>query len=116
MLKNEINPFLIVEISGTEKYIQFYNTNSGLQMDLPQIVLSESEIKKANNYFKKNSIQLIINEAIDPDTREIFTIKSWRKTYSASDSELVLEIAIGALFKIYGINEQSKLKFIRGWQ
>lgn len=116
MLTKTVDPFLIVEISGTKKYIQFYNDNPGLILDLPAITLSDSEIKLATVYFRKHGLKSMQIKATDVNSGNAFTLKGWRHTYNPGDLNKVVDIAIGALFEIYGISKTTPLTFTKGWE
>jgi hypothetical protein len=116
MLENSIDPFLILETADSKRYIQFFNEDPGLLIDLPQIALSETEIERAEDYFEKRGIPLTVKTARNPDTRKAFELLTWSKTFHPSEIDKVTEIAFGALFEIYGISENTPLSFVRGWE
>lgn len=116
MITHTVDPFLIIEIKGSEKYIQFYNENPGILLDLPEMALSASEIKKATRYFKVKGVPLEVGIAKDPNTMEEFEIRGWSKVYNPKDIDKVADIASGALFEVYGISSNTPLLFIKGWE
>ena len=116
MLIRERNPFVIIEVSGTDKYIQFYNKNPGLLLDLPEVALSEKEVKLASAYFSKHGINSVKTTARDPATGDTFVLVGWTKIFDPLDVDEVVDIAFGALFEIYGITKETQLTFEKGWE
>ena len=116
MLTIEKDPFVIIEITGTNKYIQFYNENPGLLLDLPEVALTEKEIKLASAYFSKHGINSVKTTAKDPTTGDKFMFMGWTKTFDPLDIDEVVDIAFGALFEIYGITQDTPLTFEKGWK
>jgi hypothetical protein len=116
MLTRKVDPFLIIETADGGSYIQFYNENPGLMIDLPEMALSDSEIEKAREYFRKNGIPLIVTKAINPKTKREFELRTWSKKFHPGEIERATEIAFGALFEIYGISGDTPLIFKKGWE
>lgn len=116
MLTKTVGPFLIIVISGTDKYIQFYNDNPGLLLDLPVNPLTDAEMKLAAIYFSKNGISSRKFLAKNPDSGEEFVLVGWKHAYDEGELDKVLDVAFGALFEIYGISNTTHLSFIRGWE
>lgn len=116
MLTKERNPFVIIEIAGTEKYIQFYNENPGLLLDLPEVALTKKEVKLASTYFARHGINSVKTTARDPATGDTFVLVGWTKTFDPLDVDDVVDIAFGALFEIYGINKDTTLTIEKGWE
>ena len=116
MLTKTVDPFLIVEISESEKYIQFYNDNPGLLLDLPVVALSKEEAELASVYFSKHGVSALDSMAKDPATGKEHILKAWMHTYNPDDIDEVVDVAFGALFEVYGITESTPLSLIKGWQ
>jgi hypothetical protein len=116
MLTERVDPFLIVEIYGTQKYIQFYNENPGILLDLPVNSLSDLEVDKATQYFNKFNIEARLISAKDIDTRGEFILKGWSKVFDVNEFDKVVSIAYGVLFEVYGISYDTPLSFIKGWE
>ncbi len=116
MLKKTIDPFLIIEITGTDGYIQFYNEDPGLLIDLPEVALSNEQIMKAKDYFTKQGIPLTYTTARNPETEEDFELKTWSRIFPPDEVDRVIDIAFGALIEIYGISEDTPLNFVKGWE
>ncbi len=104
-------------MAGTEKkVIQFANRNLGFLLDLPLMALSAEEAEIAGKYFKEVKVPHVSVPARDPKTEEIYELKSWNKIFSPNDVDNVVEIAVGALYKIYGISQKTRLIMIKGWE
>lgn len=116
MLDARTDPFLIIEVAGTKKYIQFYNENPGILLDLPTNTLNQAEIDKASVFFEKHGIEKRETIATNVNNRKEFVILGWRHVYKNSDLEKVVSITLEALSEIYGINEITPLTFVRGWE
>ena len=116
MLNNTIDPFLIIEITGTDGYIQFYNEDPGILIDLPEVALSGEQIKKAKAYFAKQGVPLTVTTARNPETKEDFSLKTWNRIFHPNEVDKVIDIAFGALIEIYGISEDTPLNFVKGWE
>jgi hypothetical protein len=83
--------------------------------DLPEVALTESEIKHANKYFSKYGIGLSESKARSVETRKIFIMKSWRKIYPLKDIDKAVNLTLGALYEIYGFSELKQFNIIIGW-
>ena len=116
MLSQTTDPFLIVENPSTQDFIQFYNEKGDILIDLPEIALTPDEIIRAQSYFADCGIKLKTSEAKDPGTGETRTYKTWAETYPPEDADRALNIALGALFEIYGISESTRLTIEKGWE
>jgi hypothetical protein len=115
MLKQTTDPFLIIEDPETKKFVQLYNENGNILFDLPEVALTESEIKHANKYFSKYGIGLSESKARSVETRKIFIMKSWRKIYPLKDIDKAVNLTLGALYEIYGFSELKQFNIIIGW-
>ena len=116
MLSQSTDPFLIVENPRTQDFIQFYNEDGKILLDLPEIALTPDEINRAQSYFADCGIKPKKTDAKDPETGETLTYKTWAETYPPEDIDRALNIALGALFEIYGISESTRLTIEKGWE
>lgn len=116
MLENTVDPFLIIEVRDSGKYIQFYNVNPGLLIDLPEVALSASEVRKATEYFNKKRIRHVVKTAKNPKTFKEFEIRTWQGVFDPKEIDKVVDIAFGALFEVYGISKDTPLTFVKGWE
>ncbi|MCP4493584.1 MAG: hypothetical protein GY820_40720 [Gammaproteobacteria bacterium] len=110
------NQYLIIRVAGTQQFVQFANRNSGLVLDLPFLALSDKEAKIAKEYFKEVKVPHVSVSARDPKTEEIYELRSWSKKFSVGNVDNVVNIALGALYKIYGVSQGTKLILIKGWE
>ena len=116
MLTQSTDPFLIVEDSKTQNFIQFYNEDGRILLDLPEVALTPTEVNAAQRYFRKCGIRLKEAEAIDPETGKTFFIKTWTDTFAPEQTDKVVNMALGALFEIYDISESTRLTLTKGWE
>jgi hypothetical protein len=116
MLKQPTNGFLIIEDSKTKKFIQFYNENGLILIDLPKIALTKDEYPLAKKYFSKCGINLKQVESKDPETGKHFICSSWTKASPPDQINNTINIALGALFEIYALTETNSLHLIKGWK
>jgi len=116
MLTQSTDPFLIVEDPITQNFIQFYNENRRILIDLPEVALTSAETKIAQDYFRKWDIRMKENEDRDPKTGNTFINRSWPETYPPEQIDKVVNLALGALFEIYGISDSTHLTLTKGWK
>ena len=116
MLTKSTDPFLIVEDLKTENFIQFYNEDGRILIDLPEGAVAPERIGLAQGYFQKQGIPVKENQDIDPQSGKTFLNRSWTTTYPPEEAEKVVNIALGALFEIYGISDATPLTLTRGWE
>jgi hypothetical protein len=116
MLTQSTDPFLIVENPITQDFIQFYNDEGRILLDIPEVALTPAEIMKAQDYFAQCGIKLETTESKDPGTGETYIINSWTDTFPSEDIDRALNIALGALSEIYGISESTQLTCRKGWE
>ncbi len=116
MLTQSTDPFLIVEDPITQNFIQFYNENRRILIDLPEVALTSAETKIAQDYFRKWDIRMKENEDRDPKTGNTFINRSWTETYPPEQIDKVVNLALGALFEIYGISDSTHLTLTKGWK
>ena len=116
MLGQTVDPFLIVEDARSEKFIQFYNDDGRVLIDLPKAALDEEESARAAEYFRRTGIPLTRSRDVDPKTGATVVSETWTTTYSGRQVDQVVDVALGALFTIYRMNAATPLTLTRGWQ
>jgi hypothetical protein len=116
MLTQSVDPFLIVEDSKTQKFIQFYNEGGKILIDLPEVALTADEVPLAKKYFATCGISPQKIDGKDPETGKTFVSTSWTAIYAPEQVDDVVNIALGALFDIYGVSQSSQLSFTKGWE
>jgi hypothetical protein len=64
MQNQEIDRFIIVEVSGTENFFQFAGDDAKtFLIDVPEVSLSPSQLTRAKHYFSKYGIESISTAA-----------------------------------------------------
>lgn len=116
MLTKEVDPFLILEETKTQKFIQFYNEKNMILIDLPKIALTENEIDKAKIFFGKYNIKLTEKESTEVETMEQVKLETWSHLYPPEKTEIVANIALGAMYEVYGFSKSNSFIFIKGWE
>lgn len=104
MSSNNDHAFLIIEVSGTEDFIQFSGDDRGVQLDLPLVTDRQKEMEAQIRQSAKNQ-NLVIIENKGSDGSRFLDID-----IDGSPSEIT-EISKGLLKNIYGVNESSTLMF-----
>ena len=104
MGSNNGHAFLIVEVSGTEDFIQFSGDVKGAQLDFPLVTDHQKEMEAQIRQSAKNQ-NLAIIENKGSDGSRFLDID-----IDGSPSEIA-EISKGLLVSIYGVNESTALMF-----
>ena len=104
MGSNNGHAFLIVEVSGTEDFIQFSGDDKGAQLDFPLVTDHQKEMEAQIRQSAKNQ-NLAIIENKGSDGSRFLDID-----IDGSPSEIA-EISKGLLVSIYGVNESTALMF-----
>ena len=104
MGSNNDNAFLIVEVSGTEDFIQFSGDDKGVQLDFPLVTERQKEMEAQVRQNAKNQ-KLAIIENKGSDGSRFLDID-----IDGSPSKIA-EISKDLLMNIYGVNESSTLMF-----
>ena len=81
MLTQSIDPFLIIEDSKTQNFVQLYNENGLILIDVPEVAPTPFETKIAQEYFRNWDIRLKENDDKDSKTGNAFVNRSWTETY-----------------------------------
>ncbi|MDJ0892413.1 MAG: hypothetical protein QNK18_14645 [Gammaproteobacteria bacterium] len=116
MLSASTDPFLIVEELKTERFIQFYNDNGRILIDLPEDAVAPDRRGIARDFFKKHGIPMEETQDIDPRSGESFVNRSWTTTFPPDEADRVVDIALGALFEAHGMSNATLLTLTRGWE
>lgn len=116
MLPQTSDAFVVVQVAGTQQFIQFYSDNAGLLMDLPAVALTEAENKRATLFFEKNDVPQASDVAVDPETEQEFTLIVWRREFAHQDTAVVADLSLQALQEIYQISRDAELEFLKGWE
>lgn len=104
MGSNNDHAFLIIEVSGTEDFIQFSGNDKGVQLDFPLVTDRQKELEAQIRQSAKNKNLLIIENKGSDGSRFLDI------DIDGSPSEIT-EISKGLLKNIYGVNESSILMF-----
>jgi hypothetical protein len=115
MVSQVRDPFVIVQEAQTRKYIQFYNEEGQILIDLPEIALSEDEARRAGEYFSRHGIPFVVVEN-EIESGAESTLESWQRVYPAGEMDAVLDVAFGAMVEVYGFDSNVELEVIRGWE
>ncbi len=117
MLAQTKDPFVIIEDAATkEKFVQFYNEEGRISIDVPKVALKGDEPKRAQKYFSGLDIEIEITTEFDPNTKEFFKNESWFKIFPKDKMDDVINIALGVFFEVYQLKQDSKFNIIKGWQ
>lgn len=116
MLAQPVDPFLILENQTTGDFIQFYNDDGRILIDLPQVALSAEKRSAAKAYFRKHGVQLRTSKDKDPESGVAVVSETWSRTYPEDQVKQVASLALGALHEIHGISGATRLTLTRGWQ
>lgn len=116
ILEQNVDPFLIGEEQGSERFIQFYNESGQILIDLPEYALTKEETSRAQDYFKWHNIPVTESTDTDPNTGEIFISRAWSTTYERDQLNTAINVALGALIEIYQMSQSVQLTLIRGWE
>ena len=104
MVSNNDHAFLIVEVFGTEDFIQFSRDHKGVQLDFPLVTDRQKKMEeKIRQSAKNQNIAIIENKGSDGSRFLDIDI-------DGSPSEIA-EISKGLLKNIYGVNESTTLMF-----
>jgi hypothetical protein len=104
MSSNNDHAFLIVEVSGTENFIQFSGGDKGIQLDFPLVTDHQKEIEaKVRQRAKDQNLVIIENKGSDGSRFLDINIDD--------SSSKIAEIVKSLLKNIYGVSESSKLMF-----
>lgn len=104
MGSNNDHAFLIIEVSGTEDFIQFSGDDKGVQLDFPLVTDRQKEMEAQIRQSAKNQ-NLAIIENKGSDGSRFLDID-----IDGSPSEIT-EISKALLKSIYRVNESSTLMF-----
>jgi len=104
MGSNNDNAFLIVEVSGTEDFIQFSGDDKGVQLDFPLVTERQKEMEAQIRQSAKNQ-NLAIIENKGSDGSRFLDIDIDGNPFK------IAEISKDLLKNIYGVNESSTLMY-----
>lgn len=116
MLAHCVDPFLIVEEQGSERFIQFYNESGKILIDLPEDALTKEETSRAQDYFKSHNIPVTESADTDRDTGEVLISRTWSTTYERDQQNTAVNVALGTLVEIYQMSQSIQLALAKGWE
>ncbi len=117
MLAQTRDPFVIIEDAATkEKFVQFFNEEGRISIDVPKVALKADELKRAQKYFSGLDIEIETTTVFDPNTKEFFENESWFKIFPKDKIDDVINISLGVFFEVYQLKQDSKFNIIKGWQ
>lgn len=122
MQAQDSSGFVIVEIHGSDNYIQFasesFNVSGtegdGYIFDVPKISLNEAQLTKAAEYFSRQHIDLIAVGATNPATGEEVSLETYEKSFERHKIEAGVQLGLGFIVEV--LEHNGPLVITRGWE
>jgi hypothetical protein len=122
MQEQDDSGFVIVEVQGSENYIQFASESfnvagaegDGYIFDVPKISLTESQRVRAGEYFSRQGIDVITVGSINPVTGEEVSLETYGKLFERHEIEPGVQLGLGFILEV--LEHNGPLVITRGWE
>lgn len=122
MQKQDTSGFVIVEIKGSENYIQFasesFNVSGaegdGYIFDVPRISLNEAQLVRAGGYFSRQGVDAVTVGSTNPVTGEVVALETYEKSFERHEIEAGVQLGLGFILEV--LEHDGPLVILRGWE
>jgi len=122
MQEQAASGFVIVELQGSENYIQFASESfyvsgaegSGYIFDVPRVSLDDAQRLRAEEYFSRKGIDMITVGSINPVTGEVVALETYEKSFERHEIEAGVQLGVGFILEV--LEHDGPLLLVLGWE